>query len=182
MKTPKKILLIFILLVLNSCSSDDSSDNSVPTSKFAMTAKVDGVLWEMQNPFNSNFATDPLFDYYPEADFIQLQGRNGGTFGMDEIRLLIKRSDLKIGTYPITKVTFDASKTQIEMSFNSKTNTQYPVEGSLSITSVDLNAKTVAGTFSFNCAEELEPISASNPITTRVTGGTFNYKYDFDYK
>ncbi|HEX8016058.1 MAG TPA: hypothetical protein VF465_12560 [Flavobacterium sp.] len=179
MKTPK-ILLIFALLILNSCSSDDSSDSSTPTSKFAMTAKVDGVLWEMQNPFNSNFATDPLFDYYPEEDFIQLQGRNGGIFGIDEIRLLIKRSDLKIGTYPIVVDTYGV--TQIEVSLNSKENTQYVVEGTLTITSVDLNAKKVAGTFSFNCAEESEPISASNPITTRVTAGTFNYKYDFDYK
>ncbi|MEO8239279.1 MAG: hypothetical protein ABI793_15245 [Flavobacterium sp.] len=180
MKTPR-ILLIFLLVFLNSCSSDnDSSDSAVPTSKFAMTAKVDGVLWEMQNPFNSNFATDPLFDYYPATDFIQLQGRNGGAFGIDEIRLLIKRSDLKIGSYPIVVDTYGV--TQIEVSLNTKENSQYVVEGTLSVTSVDLNAKKIAGTFSFNCAEESEPISASNPITTRVTEGTFNYKYDFDYK
>lgn len=182
MKTPK-IFLIFLLIFLNSCSNndDDSSNSPEPVlPKFAMTAKVDGVLYEMQNPFNSNFATDPLFDYYPEEDFIQLQGRNGGTFGMDEIRLLIKRSDLKIGTYPIVGHTYGV--TQIEVSINTKENIQYVSDGTLSITAVDLNAKTVAGTFSFNCAEDWEPVSASNPITTRVTEGTFNYKYDFKYK
>lgn len=179
MKTPK-ILLIFLVLVLSSCSSDsETPDSNIPTSKFAMTAKVDGTLWEMNNPFNSNAATKPLFTYYPETDYIQLQGRNGGTFGMDEIRLLIKRTDLKIGTYPITLATNDASKTEIEMSFNSKANIQYPIEGTLSVTAIDLNTKIVAGTFSFNCVEDYsKPISVSNPVTTKVTEGTFNYKYD----
>jgi len=179
MKTPK-ILFLFLLLVINSCSSDNDSPNDpeTPTSKFAMTAKVDGTLWEMNNPFGSDYASKPIFTYYPETEYIQLQGRINFS---NEIRLHIKRSDLKIGTYPITATTFDASKTQIEMSFNSKTNSQYPVEGSLSITSVDLNAKTVAGTFSFNCVEDDEkPISTSNPITTKVTEGTFNYRYDVE--
>jgi len=184
MKITLKTLLLFFILALNSCSSDNNSDETpdnptVPTSKFAMTAKVDGKLWEMNNPFNSNAATKPLFTYYPETEYIQLQGRNGGTFGMDEIRLLIKRSDLKVGTYPITLATNDASKTEIEMSFNSKANIQYPIEGTLSVTSIDLNTKTVAGTFLFNCAEDYsKPISTSNPVTTKVTEGTFNYKYD----
>ncbi len=180
MKIPK-ILFLFLLLVLNSCSSDNDTPNDpeTPTSKFAMTAKVDGTLWEMQNPFGSNYATKTLFTYYPETEYIQLQGRKINF--IDEIRLYIKRSDLKIGTYPITATTFDASKTQIEMSFNSKANIQYPIEGSLSITSVDLNAKTVAGTFSFNCVEDdEEPISTSNPVTTKVTEGTFNYRYDVE--
>lgn len=184
MKITLKTLLLFFILALNSCSSDNNSDETpdnptVPTSKFAMTAKVDGKLWEMNNPFNSNAATKPLFTYYPETEYIQLQGRNGGIFGMDEIRLLIKRSDLKVGTYPITLATNDASKTEIEMSFNSKANIQYPIEGTLSVTSIDLNTKTVAGTFSFNCVEDYsKPISTSNPVTTKVTEGTFNYKYD----
>ncbi|MEN2402971.1 DUF6252 family protein [Flavobacterium sp. MC2016-06] len=177
MKTPK-ILFLFLILALNSCSSDDNiSEDPGSSSKFAMTAKVDGTLWEMNNPYNSDYATKPLFTYYPATEYIQLAGRKNL---IDEIRLYIKRSDLKIGTYPITKITYDASKTQIEMSYNSKgTNSQYPIEGSLSITSVDLSAKTVAGTFSFNCVEDdSKPISTSNPITTKVTNGTFNYKYD----
>lgn len=183
MKTPK-ILLLLLIIIFNSCSSDNSNednpkDPTVPTSKFAMTAKVDGKLWEMNNPFNSNAATKPLFTYYPETEYIQLQGRNGGTFGIDEISLLIKRVNLKVGSYPITLATNDASKTEIEMAFNSKANIQYPIEGNLSVTLIDLKAKTVAGTFSFNCVEDYsKPISASNPVTTKVTEGTFNYKYD----
>ena len=186
-KITLKTLLLFLILIVSSCSSDNSSEDNtenpenptLPTSKFAMTAKVDGKLWEMNNPFNSNAATKPLFTYYPATEYIQLQGRNGGTFGMDEIRLLIKRSDLKVGSYPITLATNDASKTEIEMSFNSKANIQYPIEGTLSVTSIDLNTKTVAGTFSFNCVEDYsKPISTSNPVTTKVTEGTFNYKYD----
>lgn len=175
MKSPK-ILLIFLLLVLNSCSSDtETPDNSAPPSKYAMTAKVDGTLWEMNNPFNTNAATKPLFDYYPPTEYIQLAGRKNV---IDEIRLYIKRSNLKIGTYPITIATYDASKTQIEVSLNSKEKSQYVIEGTLSVTSIDLSAKTVAGTFSFNCATDYKPISASNPVTTKVTEGTFNYKYD----
>ena len=177
-----KTLSIFLILILSSCSSDDSNnaaEDTTPTSKYAMTAKVDGTSWEVNNPFNSNFATKPLYTYYPETEYIQFQGRKG----LDEIRLLIKRSDLKKGTYAITKTTFDASKTQIEVSMAySKGNSQYPVEGSLSITSVDLTAKVVAGTFSFNCVEDdSKPISTSNPVTTRVTDGTFKFRYDFDY-
>lgn len=178
MKTPK-ILLIFTLLILNSCSSDDSSDSSVPTSKFAMTAKVDGTLWEMQNPFGSDYATTFMSDYYPETEYIMLQGRNSNF--IDEIRLYIKRGDLKVGTYPITKNTFDASKTQVEISFNSKGKSQYPISGSLSVTAIDLSAKKVTGTFSFNCVDDDdEPISTSNPVTTKVTEGTFNYRYDVE--
>lgn len=142
MKAPK-ILFIFILLVLNSCSSSDSSDDSEPKSKYAMTAKVDGKLWEMKNPFGSDYATNTLFDMYPEEEYILLQGRINF---FDEIRLYIKRSDLKVGTYPITKNTFDGSKTQIEISFNSKGKSQYPVDGSLSVTAIDLKAKKVTGT------------------------------------
>ncbi|WP_426484015.1 DUF6252 family protein [Flavobacterium sp. 2] len=174
MKTPK-ILLILFLFVLNSCSSDIESPGVI-TTQYAMTAKIDDALWEMNNPLNTNTATKPLFDYYPTKEYIQLVGRKNV---IDEIRLYIKRTNLKIGTYPITAATFDASKTQIETSFNSKAKSQYPVEGSLSITAIDLKAKTVAGTFSFNCVENyLKPISATNPVTTKVTEGTFNYKYD----
>ncbi|MNK93605.1 hypothetical protein D3C87_1137740 [compost metagenome] len=178
MKLTKTLLLLFIL-ILGSCSSDDSSEttDNNPTSKYAMTAKIDGTLWEMQNPFSSDYATKPLFNYYPESEYIQLQGRKNL---IDEIRILIKRSDLKVGTYPITAATYDASKTQVEMSYNSKgTNIQYPVEGNVIITAVDTNAKTVKGTFSFNCVEDdSKPISTSNPITTKVTDGTFSYRYD----
>lgn len=184
MKTTLKALLLFFILVLNSCSSDNNSDETpesptVPTSKFAMTAKVDGTLWEVNNPFNSNFATKPLFDYYPATEYIQLVGRKG----LEEIRLLIKRSDLKVGTYTITKSTFDATKTQIEVSMAlSKDDIQEVIEGTIAITSIDLNAKTLAGTFSFTCVEDdSKPVSESNPITTKVTDGTFNYKYDFAY-
>jgi hypothetical protein len=184
MKTTLKTLLLFLILLLNSCSSDNNSEENpetptVPTSKFAMTAKVDGTLWEVNNPFNSNFATKPLFDYYPATEYIQLVGRKG----LEEIRLYIKRSDLKIGSYTITKSTYDASKTQIEVSMAlSKENMQEVIEGNISITSIDLSAKTLAGTFSFSCVEDdSKPVSASNTITTKVTDGTFNFKYDFAY-
>ncbi|RZJ51923.1 MAG: hypothetical protein EOO44_13390 [Flavobacterium sp.] len=182
MKTPK-ILFLFLLLALNSCSSDkdDSNDSDNSDTKFAMTAKVDGKLWEMQNPYGSDYATKTLFDMYPEDLYILLQGRSSASFG-DEIRLFIKRSDLKIGTYPITPMTMDASKTQVEISYNSnKAKSQYPINGSLSITAIDLNAKKVSGTFSFNCVEDDElPISDSNPVTTKVTEGTFSYRYDVE--
>ncbi|WP_035649696.1 DUF6252 family protein [Flavobacterium sp. ASV13] len=178
MKTPKIFLFLSLILALNSCSSDNSTpDETTPTSTFAMTAKVDGTLWEMQNPFGSDYATKTLFDMYPAEQYILLQGRNSNF--VDEIRLYIKRSDLKVGTYPITKNTFDASKTQVEISFNTKGKSQYPVNGSVSITAIDLSAKKVTGTFSFNCVDDdAKPISATNPITTKVTEGTFNYRYD----
>lgn len=180
MKT-SKILLLFLILVLNSCSSDNSDSALTPDteSKFAMTANVDGNLWEVNNPFNSNFATKPLFNYYPASDFIQFQGRNG----FEEIRLLIKRSDLKVGVYPITAAKYDGSKTQIEVSMAlSKQNLQEVIEGNLAINSIDLSSKIVAGTFSFNCVEDdSKPISSSNPITTKVTNGIFKFKYDVAY-
>lgn len=167
----------------NGNNNEDPIDNPVPipSSKYAMTAKVDGILWEMNNPFNSDYATKTLFDYYPTADFIQLQGRKGGMMGVDEIELLIKRSNLVIGSYSIGIATHDGSKTQIEMLYNSKGKKQYVIDGNLSITSIDLQKKIVKGTFSFNCAENDEPISTANPITTKVTEGTFNYRYDFKY-
>lgn len=169
------VAITFIAISFLGCSSDSSSSSS---SQWAMTSKVNGTLWQMNNPFNTNNDSPPVFTYYPASDYIRLAGRNGGTFGLDEINLMIKRTDLTVGTHSIGLETFDGTNSQIDVAFNSFANIQDVAEGTINITEINTTAKTVKGTFEFKCVENFEPISATNPVTTTVTDGTFNYKYD----
>lgn len=169
------IAMTSLAISMTSCSSDSSSSE---TPQWAMTGKINGTLWQMNNPFNNNHDSQSIFTYYAPEDYIRLAGRNGGTFGLDEINLMIKRTDLAVGTIPIGMETFDGAHSQIDANFNSFANIQDVAEGSITITELNTTAKTIKGTFQFKCVENFEPISATNPVTATVTDGTFNYKYD----
>lgn len=206
MKTTKT-LLFFLFLVLSSCSTDsdneiindtkkdianeyknDTAEKDFPNSKYAMTATVHfavedtlikkkphSYLWEANNPFGTNTATKPILAKYPATDFIQLQGK----MGTDEITLYINKKNLAIGIYHFRLDTYSASNTQIEANFKINNTSQYIFRGGVSINALNKKAKKVAGTFYFYCIKKNEPLSLySNPVTIKVTDGTFNYKYD----
>ncbi|WP_281232105.1 hypothetical protein [Flavobacterium gelatinilyticum] len=203
MKTTKT-LLILLLLVLNSCSSEsensmtdtakndiekenDTAEKDFPISKFAMTANVyvtipdtlikkdaHRVLWEVNNPFGTNTATKPSLPEYPAKDFIQLDGKNGTS----QITLYINRKNLAIGTYSFKLETYNPFDTQIEANFKINNRPQHILKGSISITALNKKVKRAAGTFSFYCVQKPEPLSSSNPYSIKITDGTFNYYYN----
>ena len=187
MKILKKVSLFFFVIALSSCSGDDSGtvndpDNQNPDPEipeWAMTAVIDGQLHEMNNPWNSNFGTESIFGYYPNEEFIQLQGRWGGTFGLKEIIIWIDRDHLIPGTtYQVNQET-NFNTTHIDLLDNTDGEYTTTYEGSITITDVDTNAKTVKGTFEFKTTAD---IGEDNPTTyNTVTDGTFDYRYDVEY-
>lgn len=172
-----KLLFILAFTIINlSCSKDDDQ-----ASEYAMTAKINGVLYEMNNPFGTNEAGSSFFTYYPNEDYIFLQGRYGGMTGNPEINIWINRNDLKIGTYSVGLDT-DGVTTHIDLIDNSNDTYGNPVyentvSGFISITFVNLTEKTVKGTFEFNT---IDGRSETDPINCIITDGTFDYKYDVE--
>ena len=166
------VAITFLAITFLGCSSDSPSSS---TSQWAMTAKVNGVQWEVNNAFNSNYATPSIYSYYPDADYIQLQGRYGGTFGINEIDLWIKRTDLQLGTYPVGPET-DAVTTHIDLIDNSNSESENTLEGSITITEINTTTKVVKGTFNFTTSDDT---FATPPVVNEtITEGTFNYRYD----
>lgn len=175
----KKItILVFALsLAMFSCSSDsDSSSEKDP--EFAMTAKINGVTFQANNPFGTNdFSGTNLWDYFPEEDFVMLQARQGGVLGDPEIDLWLKRSDIAVGTYVVGKETFATPPSHfIDLVTTSNNISEYTKSGKIVITEVNKSTKIVKGTFQFTTVDDLQNNSA--PIDFTVTEGTFRYKYE----
>lgn len=178
MKKLKLLLSFFTIVVftLTSCSSDDSSENS---SQFAMTAKINGVLYELNNPFGTNEDSRRIFGYnynQNDNDYIILQGSsilNVNSLGI-EINIFINRNDLKTGTYSVG-VDTDEVTTHIDLIDLTTNPTESTISGSITITDIDSTNKTIKGTFEFNSADEPDVNATVNSV---VTEGTFSYKYD----
>jgi len=185
MKLLNKILtLAFLSLALISCSSDDNN-NIISTgneSTYAMTAKINGVLHEMNNPFNTNEATSSIWSYYPNDEYIQLTGRYGGVVGNPEISLWIKRTDLVIGTYNVG-VDTNGTSTHIDIIDNSNFEAdnspiyEDTTSGSITITAIDTQTKIIQGTFEFMARKDS---SINSELVHDITEGTFNYRYDVE--
>lgn len=171
-------LLSFTLLVfaMISCSGDDGGSETVnPVSEFPMTAKINNVLFEMKNPFGSDYATDSFYSDYPDETYIQLQGRPGYSLGMWEVTLYIKRTDLQVGTIDISRED-NWNDTYLRLIDNTIDNYTVTNTGQLHITEVNTTAKTVKGTFDFTTIDV-----ETDEIIHHVTDGKFSYKYDVDY-
>ncbi|MET0759412.1 MAG: hypothetical protein ABWZ56_03270 [Flavobacterium sp.] len=167
--------LSFLFIALIGCSSDNSSDN---TSQYAMTAKINGVYYEMNNVFGTNESNTTIWDYYPSSEFIRLQGSIGGLGSGKEINIWIKRTDLVIGTHALSVETYDGTKSHVDLIDNTNSEYEDTFSGSISITAVNTTDKTVKGTFYFNSADEANTASPITNFTT--TEGTFNYRYDVE--
>jgi hypothetical protein len=174
----KKFSLLFLALSLTlvSCSSD--SNSSSDDSEFAMTAKINGITFEANNPFGTNeFSTTNIWSYYPIEDYVMLQGRTGGAFGTPEINLWLKRTDLVVGTYTIGSETFDTPPSHyIDLIDLVSADTESTKNGTIVITSINTTTKIVKGTFQFTCVAE--PGNPDAPVNYTVTDGKFNYKYE----
>lgn len=174
--------LFLVLSTLTSCSSSDSIDQE-EDSKFPMTAKVNGELFQMTNPFGTNEATSSIYGYYPNSQYIQLQGRPKLDLNALSIEVImwINRDDLKIGTYPVSSDTEDVA-THIDLIDLRNDDTgvgviyESTISGAIKITFVDEINKIVKGTFEFNAIDDTG--NSSPPVNSIVTEGTFNYKYN----
>lgn len=173
----KKItqLLLILPFLLFSCSSDDSSDDN-STSEYAMTATINGQPFKANNPFGNNlYSSTNLWDYYPKADFVMLQGRQGGVLGNPEINIWLKRTKLAVGTYAITTDENNPTSHAIDLTDLSTDAFEYTKEGTITITEVNTKTKIVKGTFKFTTSSTYD-----NQIDTNntITNGTFNYQYE----
>lgn len=173
------ILLLAFSATLFSCSSDDDSNNPGGSDDpdFAMTAKLNGTTFQANNPFGGNeFSNTNIWDYFPQDDFVMLQGRMGGVLGNPEINLWLKRSDIAVGTYAIGQETYTTPPSHfIDLIDNSNDMDEQTKEGTVVITEVNTTTKIVKGTFKFKTVDELTP---NAPVNVNVTDGTFRYKYE----
>jgi hypothetical protein len=176
------ILLLTLSFLLTSCSSDsdnnDDDDDDDTTPAYAMTAKINGTNFQANNPFNNNmFSSTNIWSYYPEEDYVMLQGRQGGTFGTPEINIWLKKTDIAVGTYTIGYETFDTPPSHfIDLIDNNNSVSETTKGGVIVITQVNTSTKIVKGTFQFTSTDgDVEdPASAVN---FTVSEGTFTYQY-----
>ncbi len=180
----KQFVFTLILIIVFSSiackreqSTDDSNENNPP--EFAMTAKINGNVFQANNPFGTNeFSSTNIFTYYPIEDFVLLIGRQGGTFGNPEIDIWLKRSDIVVGSYSIGATNFQTPPSHfIDLVDNSNNIDEYTKEGTITITDVDTSAKIVQGTFEFTTTQDPDG-SSSVQVDFHVTEGKFYYKYE----
>jgi len=167
--------LFIMLTIFSGCSNDDTDQGN--SKEFPMTAKINGILYEMTNPFGTNEDTARIFGYnYSNQDYIILQGRPDLNINAlsKEINIFINRDDLKVGTYNVG-VDTDEVTTHIDLIDLETIETENTISGNITITSIDTTNKIVKGTFEFDAADES---NINSPINSVVTEGTFNYKYD----
>lgn len=160
-----------------STSSTGGGSGGGGSTGFAMTAKINGVQFQANNPFGTNlFSGTNLYDYFPQTDYVMLQGRQGGLLGYPEINIWLKRSDMVVGTFTIGKETYTTPPSHfIDLIDISSTAFESTVQGSITITEVNTTTKIVKGTFQFTTSDD---VNASSPVINyTVTDGTFNYKY-----
>ena len=171
----KTTLIILSIFLFASCSSDDSTSEE-DTPDFAMTFKLNGELYELNNPFGTNeFSNTNIFTYYPIEDFVLLQSRNGFV-GNIEIDLWLKRDQIIEGAnYQVSNNTDgEGTSTHIDLIDNSNNYFEDTMSGEVTITTVNTTNKIVKGTFNFIAMDMDDP----NNSTMNVTEGTFNYVYE----
>lgn len=149
-------------------------------SNYAMTAKLNGNYYEMNNMFGFNEATQPDISFYLSDDFIELRGRKQTLDGTFEIYLWIAKSELKEGTYTLNANTMIYNKTHAGLAYRSN-NTEIQgvyrktVSGRITITHLNRQSKTIKGNFEF----KTNPDQANTGIPNfEITDGTFDYVYD----
>lgn len=180
----KKFFLLssVVFLSLFSCSPSDPDNETDPEtdtdSEFAMTAKINGEVFQANNPYGTNeFSSSTIWNYYPTEEFILLQGRQGVGFIGREINLWLKVSDIAVGSYEIGKETFDVKPSHYVSYINATSfEGEYTNEGKIVITNVNTNTKVVEGTFEFTTIPEV--FESTAPVNNRITDGKFRYTYE----
>ena len=184
MKHFNYFFFLALFISLSSCTNDGDNNEATPSPTpspqpqitYAMTAKINGAAYQMNNVFGTNTSTTTVWDYYPSSEFIRLQGSIGGLNGGKEINIWIKRTDLVPGTYPIGIETEDGTKSYIDLIDLTNEEFEDTYTGSITINAVNTTTKTVKGTFNFKTSANP---NADSPVENfTITGGTFNYRYD----
>ena len=171
-----KTLLLALPFVLFSCSSDDGPGaEAIP--EFAMTASINGSEFKANTPFGNNmFSNTNVFNVFPIEEYVLLQGRSGGVFGNPEINLWLKRSQIAVGTYPVSEDMFNPTTHTIDLIDNSNDEGEDTVEGTVVITEVNTSTKIVKGTFEFTTSDSRD--LPSPVINYTITNGKFRYQYE----
>lgn len=147
--------------------------------EYAMTAKLNGNYFEMNNMFGYNEATEPNINFYLSDDFIELRGRTLSKEGDFEIYLWISKTDLKEGTFIINPNTMTSNRTHAGLAYsssNTELNGVYrkTLSGKITITDLDKVNKTIKGNFSFKANPEKNNTGLP---AFEISEGTFNYVY-----
>ena len=161
----------------NESDNDEQSGSETGNSEFAMTAMINDISFEANNPFGTNeFSDTNIFNFYPIEDFVLLQAREGGLLGQKEINLWLKREDIVVGSYQVTYEFLGLTPPThyIDLVDNTNSIDEQTKEGTISILEVDETLKIVKGTFEFTTVNDDE----FAPVDFTVTNGTFNYKYE----
>lgn len=174
------VLILALSFGLFSCSSDNNDDSNPDATvpQFAMTAKINGATFQANNPYGTNaFSSTNIWSYFPKTDYIMLQGRQGGILGTPEINIWLKKSEMVVGTYPLTPDTRTENQSH-HIDLNDLTNDifEHTKTGVLMITEVNTTTKIVKGTFQFSTVQNVEIATA--PIDFEVTEGKFRYTYE----
>lgn len=174
------LLLISFFSLFSTTKKDSKPHTETPSSEYAMTAKLNGDYYEMNNMFGYNEATQPDINFYLSEDFIELRGRKLTKNGVFEIYLWIAKTDLKTGTYFINSNAMISNQTHAGLAYRSSNTTPNRVyretlTGKIEITKIDTVNKTVKGYFEFKATPKKQDINA--PSFT-ITDGAFNYIYD----
>lgn len=176
-----KILLLALPFMLFSCSSDDSSttndDDEPIVSQFAMTSEINGVEFKANSPLGTNkYSTTNIFTFFPQEEYILLQGRQGGSFGNPEINLWLKKSQMIVGTYTVSENMFQPTTHTIDLIDNSNSEDEYTASGTVTITEINTTTKIIKGTFEFTTSDN---INQPNPVINyTITNGKFRYQYE----
>ena len=172
-----KFLLFSLPFILFACSSDDSDSSN--NNQFAMTAKINGVTFEANNPYGTNlYSSTNIWSYFPLEDFVMLQGRKGGLLGNPEINIWLKRTDIAVGTYAFGPETFSTTPSHfIDLIDNSTADNQYTQAGTITITEVNTSTKIVKGTFQFTTTNEPSHYPDA-VLNNTITDGTFRYQFE----
>lgn len=183
----KTLFGLSFIFLLFSCSSDDSTNNDgennenpIPTPPtYAMTASINGVAFNANNPFGTNLYTEHnMWDYYPTEEYVRFIGRQDGLWGNPEINIWLKRDLMTPGSYTLYPDDGTNPGTHaIDLIDNSNDELENTVTGTVTILEVNTNTKIVKGTFEFTTTDDYNFIA--NPVINyTVTEGTFYYQYE----
>ncbi|MFD1552453.1 hypothetical protein DNU06_10520 [Putridiphycobacter roseus] len=172
------LLIVAGITLFTACKKDEVEAEEVIA--YAMTLKINDVLYEFNNTFGTNEAsTTTIYSYYPEEEYILLQGKNTAFDGIT-IQMWLKRSDLVVGTYVVSAKT-DGEDTHVDLIDNTNDESSFILEntisGTINISFVDTEVKRVKGTFEFKTSEG---DASTDPVNYTITDGTFDYVYDVE--
>lgn len=170
----KAIGLAALCVLMSNCSDNDSAPTET-TSQYAMTAKVNGVQYNMMSPFGTHNASSTIFGTYPNEDYVFFQGRRS-IIDLFEIDIFIRRTDLIAGrTFEVNEDTEDFN-THIFVIDANNDESEITYDGQITLTEVNNNTRHVKGTFWVETSDNpwVTPIISNK----HITNGTFDYFYD----